>query len=93
MMFLYLLAALCLAGVLCAVGVVGQLDSESRLLLRPRTQAPGFKAKAVMDDKFIEVELESYKKAGSWVVLLFYPYDYTFVCPVRYSACCMLYSV
>mmetsp|Transcript_31269 Transcript_31269/g.71055 ORF Transcript_31269/g.71055 Transcript_31269/m.71055 type:complete len:232 (+) Transcript_31269:11-706(+) len=77
MMYLYLLVAILVAGVL---GL--EFDSESRLL-RPRTQAPSFKAKAVFDDKFIEVELENYKNAGQWVVLLFYPYDYTFVCPTE----------
>ncbi len=52
------------------------------LLLRPRTPAPQFKAKAVIDDKFIDVSLSEFTNAGKWVVLLFYPFDYTFVCPV-----------
>ena len=52
-------------------------------LLRPRHEAPGFKAKAVMDDKFIDVKLEDYTNDNKWVVLLFYPFDFTFICPTE----------
>ncbi len=42
--------------------------------------APDFKATAVMpDNSFQEVTLSSYK--GKYVVLFFYPLDFTFVCP------------
>ena len=51
--------------------------------VRPREKAPKFKAKAVMDDKFIDVELSHYSEAGKWTILLFYPFDYTFVCPTE----------
>ena len=51
--------------------------------LHPRHAAPTFKAKAVIDDQFINVNLEDYKNAGKWLVLLFYPFDYTFVCPTE----------
>lgn len=57
-------------------------DVEPALNLRPRTPAPTFKAKAVIDDKFINVALNDYIAAKKWTVLLFYPFDYTFVCPV-----------
>lgn len=53
--------------------------------VRPRKQAPLFKAKAVLNDKFIDVSLKSYADEGKWTVLLFYPFDYTFVCPVSSS--------
>jgi len=49
----------------------------------PRNTAPAFKAQAVIDEKFAKVSLEQYTKAGKWVVLLFYPYDFTFVCPTE----------
>lgn len=39
--------------------------------------APSFKAKAFHQDKFTSVELE--KLRGKWVVLCFYPGDFTFV--------------
>ncbi len=42
--------------------------------------APDFKATAVMaDNAFAELELSSYR--GKYVILFFYPLDFTFVCP------------
>ena len=42
--------------------------------------APNFTAQAVMpDNSFKEISLESYR--GKYVVLFFYPLDFTFVCP------------
>ena len=43
-------------------------------------EAPGFSAQAVMpDNTFAELTLSSYR--GKYVVLFFYPLDFTFVCP------------
>jgi peroxiredoxin (alkyl hydroperoxide reductase subunit C) len=43
-------------------------------------EAPDFTAKAVMpDNSFADVKLSSYH--GKYVVLFFYPLDFTFVCP------------
>jgi peroxiredoxin (alkyl hydroperoxide reductase subunit C) len=43
-------------------------------------QAPDFTAQAVMpDNSFAELKLSSYR--GKYVVLFFYPLDFTFVCP------------
>ncbi|MDP6629362.1 MAG: peroxiredoxin [Kiritimatiellia bacterium] len=43
-------------------------------------EAPDFTAKAVMpDDSFADVTLSSHR--GKYVVLFFYPLDFTFVCP------------
>jgi peroxiredoxin 2/4 len=43
-------------------------------------QAPDFTAQAVMpDDSFKEITLSSYR--GKYVLLIFYPLDFTFVCP------------
>ena len=43
-------------------------------------EAPDFTAQAVMpDNSFAEVKLSSYR--GKYVVLFFYPLDFTFVCP------------
>lgn len=53
------------------------------LSLRPRHAAPLFKSKAVLEDKFVDVSLSQYTEKGKWVVLLFYPFDYTFVCPTE----------
>lgn len=47
--------------------------------------APDFKAVAVMkDNSFKEVKLSDYR--GKWVVLYFYPLDFTFVCPTEITA-------
>jgi len=43
-------------------------------------EAPNFKAKAVAaDNAFVDLDLSSYR--GKYVVLFFYPLDFTFVCP------------
>jgi peroxiredoxin 2/4 len=43
-------------------------------------EAPDFTAQAVMpDNSFAELKLSSYR--GKYVVLFFYPMDFTFVCP------------
>ncbi|MBN2659342.1 MAG: peroxiredoxin [Spirochaetales bacterium] len=45
-------------------------------------EAPSFKATAVMpDNTFQEIELKEYR--GRYVVLFFYPLDFTFVCPTE----------
>ncbi|KAI9168239.1 hypothetical protein H9P43_007611 [Blastocladiella emersonii ATCC 22665] len=50
-----------------------------------RKPAPAFKAPAVLPSGEIkEVTLADYK--GKWVVLLFYPLDFTFVCPTELIA-------
>ena len=47
--------------------------------------APNFKAEAVLPDgSFKEISLSDYK--GKWVVLFFYPLDFTFVCPTEILA-------
>ncbi len=45
--------------------------------------APAFKATAwnCKADKFEEVTLDSFK--GKWLLLFFYPLDFTFVCPTE----------
>ena len=47
-------------------------------------QAPDFKATAVSGKLFKEVKLADYK--GKWLVLFFYPLDFTFVCPTEITA-------
>lgn len=52
----------------------------------PRVQhpAPDFKAQAVVDGQFKEICLSDYK--GKYLVLYFYPLDFTFVCPTEIIA-------
>lgn len=48
-------------------------------------QAPSFTVEAVMPDKEIkEISLSDY--LGKWVVIFFYPLDFTFVCPTEIIA-------
>ncbi|KIY72007.1 peroxiredoxin [Cylindrobasidium torrendii FP15055 ss-10] len=51
------------------------------LIQRP---APTFTAPAVVDGVFEEISLSSY--IGKWVVLFFWPLDFTFVCPTEILA-------
>ncbi len=54
----------------------------SALVAKP---APGFTAQAVMPDgSFKEIKLSDYK--GKYVILFFYPLDFTFVCPTEIIA-------
>lgn len=46
--------------------------------------APDFKADAVVGKLFKSVSLSDYK--GKWLVLYFYPLDFTFVCPTEITA-------
>lgn len=52
--------------------------------LRVGTAAPDFTATAVYDQEFKEVKLSNYR--GQYVVLFFYPLDFTFVCPTEITA-------
>ncbi|KAF8644215.1 hypothetical protein AX16_008626 [Volvariella volvacea WC 439] len=46
--------------------------------------APAFTAPAVIEGLFQDVSLSDY--LGKWVILLFYPMDFTFVCPTEILA-------
>ncbi|KAI0728322.1 peroxiredoxin [Fomitopsis betulina] len=46
--------------------------------------APAFKATAVVDGLFQDIQLSDF--LGQWVVLFFYPLDFTFVCPTEILA-------
>ncbi len=48
-------------------------------------QAPNFRADAVVENSFKEVSLSDYR-GKKWVVLFFYPLDFTFVCPTEITA-------
>jgi alkyl hydroperoxide reductase subunit AhpC len=53
-------------------------------LAEVRKPAPDFKAQAYVAGEFQEISLSDYK--GRWVVLFFYPLDFTFVCPTELKA-------
>ena len=53
--------------------------------LKPRDMAPLFtKVKAVKDKDFVELSLADFR--GKYTVLLFYPFDFTYVCPTELIA-------
>lgn len=55
---------------------------ENGNALQVGQKAPDFSAQALLPDgNFKEVNLSDYK--GKWVVLFFYPLDFTFVCPTE----------
>ena len=55
---------------------VGQMQVVSAGV-RPGDTAPDFEASAFVDGRFENIKLSDYK--GKWVVLCFYPGDFTFV--------------
>ena len=69
-------AALILASTFCA--------AVSAKALRPRMKAPQFSLMGVVGQKFERIKLEDY--LGKWIVLFFYPFDFTFVCPTEITA-------
>ncbi len=52
--------------------------------LRVGQEAPDFTATAVVDQEFKTIKLSDYR--GQYVVLFFYPLDFTFVCPTEVIA-------
>ncbi|CAH1170878.1 unnamed protein product [Phaedon cochleariae] len=66
--------------------IAGRNLSVSTSLLTPRVQhpAPNFSGTAVINDDFKNIQLSDYR--GKYVVLFFYPLDFTFVCPTELIA-------
>lgn len=58
--------------------------------LRVGQTAPDFTATAVVDQEFKTIKLSDYR--GKYVVLFFYPLDFTFVCPTEIIAFSNRYS-
>ena len=49
-----------------------------------RKPAPDFKAHAFYNSDFVDISMSDYK--GKYVLLFFYPLDFTFVCPTEIIA-------
>uniref|UniRef100_UPI00300351D1 2-Cys peroxiredoxin n=1 Tax=Anunuuluaehu liula TaxID=3049639 RepID=UPI00300351D1 len=59
--------------------------------IRVGQKAPDFSAIAVYDQEFKKIRLSDY--LGKYVILLFYPLDFTFVCPTEITAFSDAYSI
>lgn len=53
-------------------------------MLQIGQQAPSFRVEGVVGEEVKEYSLEEYR--GKWVVLFFYPLDFTFICPTEITA-------
>ena len=51
-------------------------------IARVKQPAPDFNAQAVVNKEFKTISLADYK-GKNWLVLFFYPLDFTFVCPTE----------
>lgn len=81
---LFLLSAfIVLAGCVQCTGDLARV-SESIQTCIPRKKAPHFFGTAVKDEKFVQISSEDF--AGKYLVLLFYPFDFTYVCPTELIA-------
>ena len=53
------------------------IGEKTMVQVKVGAKAPDFEAPAYYQDKFVSVKLSDY--AGKWVLLCFYPGDFTFV--------------
>ncbi|MEO0351205.1 MAG: peroxiredoxin [Cyanobacteria bacterium P01_A01_bin.15] len=60
------------------------MGTSAEKCLRVGQSAPDFTATAVVDQEFKTIKLSDY--LGRYVVLFFYPLDFTFVCPTEITA-------
>lgn len=70
---------------LCALNNFNLVELAMAEFLRVGNPAPDFEADAVVDQEFTKIKLSSYQK-NKYVVLFFYPLDFTFVCPTEVIA-------
>ena len=63
--------------------VLALLGQANASLPMPRSQAPSFTNLNAVDpsQEFTKLSLSDYK--GKYVVLVFYPFDFTYVCPTE----------
>jgi len=53
-------------------------------MVKVSEKAPDFKMEGLLGREFKEFKLEDFK--GKWLVMFFYPLDFTFVCPTEITA-------
>lgn len=57
---------------------------EATTCAKVASPAPKFSGEAYVDGQITKISTEDYK--GKWIVLFFYPLDFTFVCPTEITA-------
>ena len=63
----------------------GSIFAVSEASLKPRDFVPDFKnLNAVIGTDFTKVSLNDFK--GKYLVMIFYPFDFTYVCPTELIA-------
>jgi alkyl hydroperoxide reductase subunit AhpC len=83
----FLILAFVISLALCELTSVGVTGTQTPLVqtAQVRKPAPAFTTKALLSNgEFAEVSLSDF--AGKYIVLLFYPLDFTFVCPTELIA-------
>ena len=65
---------------------MGCCDTDTVFFAQVGGKAPDFEANAYFKGEFTKETLSQYLEAGKWVVLFFYPLDFTFVCPTEIKA-------
>ena len=66
-------------------GIVSSLIASVALSIKPRDTAPGFSnVNAVLGTELTKVSMSDY--SDKWLVMLFYPFDFTYVCPTELIA-------
>lgn len=66
-----------------STGEVAQYVYQAPTLL-PRQKAPYWSGIAVENEKFVKKSSEEYK--GKYLIMIFYPFDFTYVCPTELIA-------
>lgn len=59
-------------------------SSNNSNYIKVGDKAPNFSATAVYEQEFMQISLSNY--IGKYVILIFYPLDFTFVCPTELTA-------
>jgi peroxiredoxin (alkyl hydroperoxide reductase subunit C) len=65
----------------CGSGACGSEMDEDTLVAQVGELAPEFMAEALVGDKMTHVSSSDFH--GKWILLFFYPLDFTFVCPTE----------
>lgn len=80
---LLLLLTFTIIQVISAQGEVAKYTFNSPYVL-PRQKSPFWSGISVIGEKFVKINSEEYK--GKYLVMLFYPFDFTYVCPTELIA-------